>query len=71
MGYPRRLVLCLTLALLFAGGLELLQVLVPGRHARLVDFAVDTLGAWTGSVAAAVALVCVLAQGLRIKETQQ
>ena len=70
MGYPRRLVLCLTLAPLFAGGLELLQMLVPGRHARLVDFAVDTLGAWTGSVAA-VALVCVLAQGLRIKKAQQ
>jgi hypothetical protein len=39
MGYPRRLLLCLTLAVLFAGGLELLQMLVPGRHARLVDFA--------------------------------
>jgi VanZ family protein len=71
MGYPRRLLLCLTLALLFAGGLELLQMLVPGRHARLIDFAVDALGAWTGS-AAAFAFVCVLAQGvLRIKEAQQ
>jgi VanZ family protein len=71
MGYPRRLLLCLTLALLVAGGLELLQMLVPGRHARLADFAVDALGAWTGS-AAAFALVCVLAQGvLRIKEAQQ
>jgi VanZ family protein len=43
MGYPRRLLLCLTLAALFAGGLELLQLLVPGRHARLVDFVVDAL----------------------------
>jgi VanZ family protein len=71
MGYPRRLLLCLTLALLFAGGLELLQVLVPGRHARLIDFAVDALGAWAGS-AAAFAFVSVLAQGvLRIKKAQQ
>jgi VanZ family protein len=40
LGYPRRLLLvCLTLAVLFAGGLELLQMLVPGRHPRVVDFA--------------------------------
>jgi hypothetical protein len=45
MGYPRRLLLCLTLAVLFAGGLELLQMLVPGRHARLIDFVVDALAA--------------------------
>ena len=52
LGYPRRLLVSLTLAVLFAGGLELLQMLVPGRHARFVDFAVDVIGAWTGSVAA-------------------
>jgi VanZ family protein len=72
MGYPRRLLLCLTLAALFAGGLELLQLLVPGRHARPVDFVVDALGAWTGSVAA-FAFVGVLAHGvlLRIKKTKR
>ena len=70
MGYPRRLLLCLTLALLFAAGLELLQMLVPGRHARPIDFVVDALGAWTGSVAA-FAFVCVLAQGVTNQEARQ
>ena len=63
MGYPRRLLLCVALAVPFAGGLELLQILVPGRHARLIDFAVDALGAWSGSVAA-FAFVGVLALGV-------
>jgi VanZ family protein len=31
-----------------AGALEMLQVLVPGRHARLSDFVVDALGACFG-----------------------
>jgi hypothetical protein len=52
MGYPRRLLLCLAFAIVFAGGLELIQLLVPGRHARTVDFVVDILGAWTGTVGA-------------------
>ena len=35
MGHPRNLLLCLTLTVLFAGGLELLQLWVPGRHVRV------------------------------------
>jgi VanZ family protein len=56
LGYPCRLFFCLTLAVFFAGGIELLQMLVPGRHARFVDFALDALGTWTGSVGAFLVL---------------
>ncbi len=32
----------------FAGGIEMLQLMVPGRHARVVDFAVDALASCAG-----------------------
>jgi VanZ family protein len=35
-------------ALAFAGSLELLQLFVPGRHARLSDFVIDALSAVIG-----------------------
>jgi VanZ family protein len=70
MGYPRRPLLCLAFAIVFAGGLELIQLLVPGRHARTVDFFVDTLGAWTGSVAAFVIVRALTTEALRIKTAQ-
>jgi VanZ family protein len=35
-------------AIAFAGSLELLQLFVPGRHARLSDFAIDALAAVIG-----------------------
>jgi VanZ family protein len=42
------------LALLaFTGILELLQLFVPGRHARLSDFVVDALGVGVGMAAGA------------------
>jgi VanZ family protein len=36
------------------GALELLQLLVPGRHARLEDFVVDALAALAGFAIAAI-----------------
>jgi VanZ family protein len=33
---------------LFAAIVEAIQLLVPGRHARISDFLVDTLGVWAG-----------------------
>jgi VanZ family protein len=39
--------------LLFTGALELVQMLVPGRHARLSDFVFDGLGVCIGMVAGA------------------
>jgi hypothetical protein len=52
LGYAGHLIPRLVAAVLFAGGLEVLQILVPGRHARLVDFVMDALGACTGIVLA-------------------
>jgi VanZ family protein len=51
-GYPGNLIHRLMAAVFFAGGLEVLQILVPGRHARIVDFVLDALGACTGIVIA-------------------
>jgi len=53
--YPRQRlwVACLSVALV--GLLELLQLVVPGRHAHLEDFAVDALATLAG-IAIAVAL---------------
>jgi VanZ family protein len=48
----RRYIYSVGLALLlFTGALELLQILVPGRHARVSDFLVDALGVCVGMVA--------------------
>lgn len=43
-------------ALLFTTGVELIQMVAPGRHARWSDFAVDTLGALAGIALAALLL---------------
>ena len=50
LGYADHLLSRLVTAVLFAGGLEVLQLWVPGRHARLGDFVIDALGACTGIV---------------------
>jgi VanZ family protein len=50
LSYAHNLFTRLAAAILFAGGLEVLQLFVPGRHARLADFVMDALGACTGIV---------------------
>jgi VanZ family protein len=53
LAYPRhRMTVAVTIVLI--GVLELLQLLVPGRHARLEDFIVDALAACVGFVIAAL-----------------
>jgi len=52
LGYPRRLVVSLIIATAFAGGIELLQIPLQGRHARLIDFVVDAAAACAGTVVA-------------------
>jgi VanZ family protein len=53
LAYPRhRMTVVLAVGLI--GVLELLQFLVPGRHARLEDFIVDALAACIGFVIAAL-----------------
>ncbi|NVO17290.1 MAG: VanZ family protein [Rhodoplanes sp.] len=53
-GRPRLQVIAV---LVFATTVELMQIGAPGRHARLVDFAVDASGALVGLALAAVAQV--------------
>ena len=53
LAYPRhRMTVAVTVML--SGVLELLQFLVPGRHARLEDFIVDAIAACVGFVIAAL-----------------
>jgi VanZ family protein len=48
LAYPARRLLTTTIAVIMIGVLELLQLWVPGRHARLEDFIVDALAACAG-----------------------
>lgn len=50
VGYPRREYMLFTLAISFSVLIELSQLVVPGRHARLSDFVVDAVGACAGVV---------------------
>jgi VanZ family protein len=56
LAYSNRLLLWLGVAVLYAGGIELLQLLAPGRHARFADFVVDALGACTGILVGSVGI---------------
>ena len=51
-GYRMRFWAWVTLGPLFAGVIEVLQLGVPGRHARLSDFLVDTGAVLLGSACA-------------------
>jgi hypothetical protein len=44
-GYRFTLIRLTLLALLFCGGIELLQIPLPTRHARVSDFVIDFIGA--------------------------
>ena len=46
IGYRFTLTWLLLMALLFCGGIELLQVPLPTGHARVSDFAIDLLGSY-------------------------
>ena len=54
LGYGSRYLIPIGLVV-FAGAIELAQLLVPGRHARLSDFVVDALAACIGFLASYVA----------------
>ncbi len=53
LAYPRRRLLTAGVAVVLIGMLELLQLWMPGRHARLEDFIVDALAACAGIAVAA------------------
>ena len=52
LAYPGHRLLTAAVAIAAIGALELAQLLVPGRHARLEDFVVDALAACAGLAAA-------------------
>jgi VanZ family protein len=52
--YPRQRLPVAGISVILIGILELLQLFVPGRHARLEDFLVDALTALIGFAIAAV-----------------
>src|SRR5207253_7508284 len=54
LAYPRRRLLTAGIAVVLIGVLELLQLWMPGRHARWQDFVVDALAACAGIAGAAV-----------------
>jgi VanZ family protein len=54
LAYTRNRLLTAAIAVVMIGILEILQLWMPGRHARFEDFAVDALAACAGLAAAAV-----------------
>jgi VanZ family protein len=48
LGYPGRYRLSAIVILIFTAAIELLQLIAPGRHARVSDFVVDAIGAVIG-----------------------
>lgn len=52
LAYSRRRWMTAGISVVLIGALELLQLVAPGRHARLEDFAVDALSACAGFVIA-------------------
>lgn len=55
VGRPSRPLLLLVLLLAVAGGLEMMQELVPTRHGRIEDFLVKSLGLAAGVAIGAIA----------------
>jgi VanZ family protein len=62
VGYSRRVYLVTVMLVIFAGAIELAQIIVPGRHARLSDFTVDALSACVGAAVAALIVAQTLEQ---------
>jgi VanZ family protein len=54
LAYRRHRLVTAAIAVVLIGVLELLQLWMPGRHARLEDFVVDALAACAGIAVAAV-----------------
>jgi VanZ family protein len=53
LAYTRNRLLTAAIAVVMIGVIEVLQLWMPGRHARLEDFAVDALAALAGLAVAA------------------
>jgi len=55
LGYARRRSIQVLGLVVFSGAVELVQLAIPGRHARLSDFIVDALSISVGVLAVAAA----------------
>jgi VanZ family protein len=53
-GYWRKPAVVSVALVLYAGVIEMAQMFVPGRHARLSDFLVDALALWAGVMMASI-----------------
>ena len=59
LGYKHRHDLLAILLVIFTGSIEIAQLFVPGRHARLSDFIIDAIAACIGLVFASLfSLAC-------------
>ena len=67
-GYELRMTVTCAAAIVFCAALELLQLAIPGRHARLSDFLIDAAAACFGISIAW--LVGPLTQQLRVVDTK-
>jgi VanZ family protein len=54
LAYPRHRIKAAAISVVLIGILELMQLFVPGRHARLEDFIVDALTALVGFAIAGI-----------------
>lgn len=54
VGYSRKPYLVMAMLVVFAGAIELAQIVVPSRHARLSDFIVDALAACVGAAISSI-----------------
>ena len=54
LGYKRRHDLLAIFLILFSASIEIAQLFVPGRHARLSDFIIDAVAAYIGLVMASL-----------------
>jgi VanZ family protein len=54
LGYKRRHDLLAIFLVIFCGSIEIAQLVVPGRHARLSDFIIDIIAAYIGLVASSL-----------------
>ena len=71
IGYRLSLMRLLLLAFLFCGGIELLQVPLPTRHARLSDFVIDCFGSCFAIGLVFVGDKLVGAHGLRLQRRKR
>jgi hypothetical protein len=58
LGYKHRHDLLAVLLVIFSGSIEISQLFVPGRHARLSDFIIDAIAACMGLVMASLLNLC-------------